>query len=186
VESLPLLHFTGPWLRNNVCLLWVTRQLRQRTSRPVSEDKSPHKRGLVGTYAKTTRTVWKDYSNHHGLLVSYLFFLSWSYDTRVLSQALVTVYKRTRQKMFGLRRQEEGKNRQLGPRTSRPVSEDKSARQRGVVGPYVKTTRTVWKDYSNHQWLLLSLNNQSKYRQFWMFWCKICKNLSRNDFTIIF
>jgi hypothetical protein len=38
--------------------------------------------------------------------------------------------------------------RQLGPRTtrtetSRPVSEDKSARKRGLVGPYVKTTRTV-------------------------------------------
>jgi len=39
--------------------------------------------------------------------------------------------------------------RQLGPRTtwtetSRPVSEAKSARKRGLVGPYVKTTRTVW------------------------------------------
>ena len=38
--------------------------------------------------------------------------------------------------------------RQLGPRTtrtetSRPVSEDKSARKRGLVGPYVKTTRTI-------------------------------------------
>jgi hypothetical protein len=36
---------------------------------------------------------------------------------------------------------------QLGPRTtrtetSRPVSENKSARKRGLVGPYVKTTRT--------------------------------------------
>ena len=43
-----------------------------------------------------------------------------------------------------------------GPRTtrtetSRPVSEDKSARKRGLVGPYVKTTRTVWKDYADHQ-----------------------------------
>jgi len=38
--------------------------------------------------------------------------------------------------------------RQLGPRTtqtetSRPVIEDKSARKRGLVGPYVKTTQTV-------------------------------------------
>ena len=38
--------------------------------------------------------------------------------------------------------------RQLGPRTtrtetSRPVSEDKSAHKRGLVGPYVKTTRTI-------------------------------------------
>ena len=38
--------------------------------------------------------------------------------------------------------------RQLGPRTaptetSRPVSENKSARKRGLVGPYEKTTRTV-------------------------------------------
>jgi hypothetical protein len=28
--------------------------------------------------------------------------------------------------------------------------------------------------------------SESKYRQFRMFWCKICYNLSRNDFTIIF
>ena len=28
-------------------------------------------------------------------------------------------------------------------------------------------------------------NKQTKYRQFRMFWCKICYNLSRNDFTII-
>ena len=35
--------------------------------------------------------------------------------------------------------------------TSRPVSENKSARKRGLVGPYVKTTRIVWKDYSDHQ-----------------------------------
>ena len=27
--------------------------------------------------------------------------------------------------------------------TSRPVSEDKSARKRGLVGPYIKTTRTI-------------------------------------------
>ena len=38
--------------------------------------------------------------------------------------------------------------RQLGPRTTRTetsqlVSEDKSARKRGLVGPYVKTTRTI-------------------------------------------
>ena len=38
--------------------------------------------------------------------------------------------------------------RQLGPRTtrtetSRPVSEDKSARKRGLVGPYVLTTWTI-------------------------------------------
>ena len=38
--------------------------------------------------------------------------------------------------------------RQLGPRTTRtetcrPVIEHKSARKRGLVGPYVKTTRTV-------------------------------------------
>ena len=39
--------------------------------------------------------------------------------------------------------------RQLGPRTTR--SEDKSARKRGLVDPYVKATRTVWKDYSDHQ-----------------------------------
>jgi hypothetical protein len=31
-----------------------------------------------------------------------------------------------------------------------------------------------------------SLSWVSKYRQFRMFWCKICYNLSRNDFTIIF
>jgi hypothetical protein len=36
-----------------------------------------------------------------------------------------------------------GGTRQLGPQTSRPVSEDKSARKRGLVGPYVKTTRTI-------------------------------------------
>jgi hypothetical protein len=38
--------------------------------------------------------------------------------------------------------------KQLGPRTtrteiSRPVSEDKSARKRGLVGLYVKTTRRM-------------------------------------------
>jgi hypothetical protein len=32
----------------------------------------------------------------------------------------------------------------------------------------------------------VSTDDQSKYRQFLMFWCNICKNLSRNDFTIIF
>jgi hypothetical protein len=41
-----------------------------------------------------------------------------------------------------------GGTRQLGPRTtrtetSRPVSEDMSARKRGIVGPYVKTTWTI-------------------------------------------
>jgi len=41
-----------------------------------------------------------------------------------------------------------GDARQLGPQTtrtetSRPVSEDKSACKRGLVGPYIKTTRTV-------------------------------------------
>ena len=41
---------------------WSTRQLgprttRTETSRPVSEDKSAHKRGLVGPYVKTTRTI---------------------------------------------------------------------------------------------------------------------------------
>ena len=46
--------------------------------------------------------------------------------------------------------------RQLGPRTtrtetSRPASEDKSARTRGIFGLYVKTTWTVWKDYSDHE-----------------------------------
>jgi hypothetical protein len=46
--------------------------------------------------------------------------------------------------------------RQLGPRTtrtetSRPVSEDKSARKRGLVGPYVKTTRTINKIDRNHK-----------------------------------
>jgi hypothetical protein len=38
--------------------------------------------------------------------------------------------------------------------TTRPVDKsdrDKSARKRVLVGPYVKTTRTVWKDYSDHQ-----------------------------------
>jgi hypothetical protein len=47
---------------------------------------------------------------------------------------------------------------QLGPRTtrteiSRPVSEDKSARKRGLVGPYVKTTRTVLLFYNIVQYL---------------------------------
>ena len=42
---------------------------------------------------------------------------------------------------------------QLGPRTSRPVSENKSARKRGLVGPYVKTTRTVLLFYNIVQYL---------------------------------
>ena len=47
---------------------------------------------------------------------------------------------------------------QLGPRTtrtetSRPVSEAKSARKRGLVGPYVKTTRTVLLFYNIVQYL---------------------------------
>jgi hypothetical protein len=36
-------------------------------------------------------------------------------------------------------------------KTSRPVSEDKSARKRGLVGPYVKTTRTVLLFYNIEQ-----------------------------------
>ena len=48
---------------------------RTETSQPVNEDKSARKRGLVGPYVKTTRTVWKDYSDHQYLLLSYLFFL---------------------------------------------------------------------------------------------------------------
>jgi len=58
--------------------------------------------------------------------------------------------------------------RQLGPRTtqtetSRPVSEDKSARsddksarKRGLVGPYEKTTRTV-NNYSCLSFFLIKL-----------------------------
>ena len=47
---------------------------------------------------------------------------------------------------------------QLGPRTtrtetSRPVSESKSGRKRGLVGPYVKTTRTVLLFYNIVQYL---------------------------------
>ena len=47
---------------------------------------------------------------------------------------------------------------QLGPRTtrtetSRPVSEDKSARKQGLVGPYAKTTRTVLLFYNIVQYL---------------------------------
>ena len=47
---------------------------------------------------------------------------------------------------------------QLRPRTtrtetSRPVSENKSARKRGLVGPYVKTTRTVSLFYNIVQYL---------------------------------
>jgi hypothetical protein len=48
--------------------------------------------------------------------------------------------------------------RQLGPRTtrtetSRPVSEDKSARMLRQLGPYVKTTRTVLLFYNIVQYL---------------------------------
>ena len=48
--------------------------------------------------------------------------------------------------------------RQLGPRTTRTettrtISEDKSARKRGLVGPYVKTTRTVSLFYNIVQYL---------------------------------
>ena len=48
--------------------------------------------------------------------------------------------------------------RQLGPRTTRTettrlVSEDKSARKRGQVDPYVKTTRTVLLFYNIVQYL---------------------------------
>jgi hypothetical protein len=50
---------------------------------------------------------------------------------------------------------------QLGPRTtrtetSRPVSEDKSARKRGLVGPYVKKTRTVLLFYNIFQYLYVN------------------------------
>ena len=44
---------------------------------------------------------------------------------------------------------------------------DSSARKRGLVGPYVKTIRTVWKDYADHQLLLLS---------YWFFFNKIDGN----------
>jgi hypothetical protein len=52
--------------------------------------------------------------------------------------------------------------RQLGPRTirtetNRPVSEDKSARKRGLIGPYAKTTRTVLLFYSIVQYLCVLL-----------------------------
>ena len=46
-----------------------------------------------------------------------------------------------------------GNARQLGPRTTRLVSEDMSARKRGQVGPYVKTTRTVLLFYNIVQYL---------------------------------
>jgi hypothetical protein len=47
---------------------------------------------------------------------------------------------------------------QLSPRTtqtetSRPVSEAKSTRKRGLVGPYAKTTRTVLLFYNIVQYL---------------------------------
>jgi hypothetical protein len=53
---------------------------------------------------------------------------------------------------------------QLGQRTtrtetSRPVSEHKSARKRGLVGPYVKTTRTVLLLYNIVQYLFLLHND---------------------------
>ena len=37
--------------------------------------------------------------------------------------------------------------------TTRTISEDKSARKRGLVGPYVKTTRTVLLFYNIVQYL---------------------------------
>ena len=43
--------------------------------------------------------------------------------------------------------------RQLGPRTIGTISEDKSARKRGLVGPYVKTTRAVLLFYNIVQYL---------------------------------
>jgi hypothetical protein len=50
-------------------------------------------------------------------------------------------------------------SRQLGPRTTRTISEDKSARKRGLVGPYVKTTRTVLLFYNIVQYLFLLHND---------------------------
>ena len=55
----------------------------------------------------------------------------------------------------------EGNAGQLGPRTTRtetcrPVSEHKSARKRGLVGPYVKTTRTVLLFYNIVQYLYVN------------------------------
>ena len=54
--------------------------------------------------------------------------------------------------------------RQLGPRTTRTettrtISEDKSARKRGLVGPYVKTTRNVLLLYNIVQYLYLLHND---------------------------
>ena len=43
--------------------------------------------------------------------------------------------------------------RQLGQRTTGTISEDKSARKRGLVGPYVKTTRAVLLFYNIVQYL---------------------------------
>jgi hypothetical protein len=41
----------------------------------------------------------------------------------------------------------------LGPRTTRTISQDKSVAKRGLVGPYVKTTRTVLLFYNIVQYL---------------------------------
>ena len=43
--------------------------------------------------------------------------------------------------------------------TTRTISEDKSARKRGLVGPYVKTTRTVLLLYNIVQYLYLLHND---------------------------
>jgi hypothetical protein len=63
-----------------------------------------------------------------------------------------------------MRRHIEPNAGQLGPRTTRtetnrPVSEDKSARKRGLVGPYIKTTRTVLLFYNIVQYLLIYLKD---------------------------
>ena len=75
--------------------------------------------------------------------VSYLNVLTWKHFTFNLLD--IALFIQCTSHLFGVLIRG---TRQLGPRTtrtetSRPVSEDKSARKRGLVGPYVKTTRTV-------------------------------------------
>jgi hypothetical protein len=76
---------------------------------------------------------------YHPFILSYLsFHVIFNGDPSPISPQVASLYQR----WLGKR------TRQLGPRTtrtetSRPVSEDKSARKRGLVGLYVKTTRTV-------------------------------------------
>jgi hypothetical protein len=75
-----------------------------------------------------------------------------------------------------------------GYQTTRPVSEDKSARKRGLVGPYVKTTRTVWKDYSDHQssdyWYTFQLSRMvSNYYLFKHCFCYVILHTIISRFT---